>query len=322
MTACRRIAATPSRPASTPCLSAIQTAYHMKFYAVAHGLTPGIYTSWPDASKNVTGFSKAVYRSFTTRTQAEEFMSQHGAGSTRAAPVSASTPSVSAQFPRSSATTSATSSGAAPAHEARGGGAGKPERTFVLRFDGASKGNPGPAGSGSVLFAPNGTTVIAEKCTSLGSSTNNRAEITGLLEGLRLAASMGVRRLRVEGDSELVVKQFNGIYQVHDEVLRGLHADIKKEVVRFESVTVHHIYREGNADADRVANSGVVGRTATSVNAMWAMELGLVLPSGSDDKGKPTGIAPAAGVKRDAHATSAPAPEAKKPRKYSLDLCG
>ena len=79
----------------------------------------------------------------------------------------------------------------------------------TLFADGGSRGNPGPAASGAVIFDEHGE-VLREVGTFLGIATNNVAEWTGLLTGLEAAAELGVVDLAVRLDSELVVKQISG----------------------------------------------------------------------------------------------------------------
>ena len=87
------------------------------------------------------------------------------------------------------------------------------EEFWLLRCDGASRGNPGPAGAGMVLFDPQGR-LQARKGRYLGETTNNVAEYQALLLGLEEAQRLGVKKLRVLADSELMVKQLTGRYRV------------------------------------------------------------------------------------------------------------
>ena len=122
--------------------------------------------------------------------------------------------------------------------------------------DGAARGNPGPAAYGFVLHAPDGQ-IVAEEGVALGRATNNVAEYEGLLAGLQRALTLGVRRLRVRLDSELVVRQMNGVYRVKNAGLRPLFERAQEFQRQFEAVTFEHIRREVNRRADELANQAL-----------------------------------------------------------------
>lgn len=131
---------------------------------------------------------------------------------------------------------------------------------WVLRTDGGARGNPGPAGIGFVLEDEAG----AEVCAAgryLGETTNNVAEYEALLLGLESALAHGVRRLRVCSDSELVVRQVNGVYKVKHPNIQPLHRRVCALVSQFESVLVGHVRREENKRADELANQAMDART-------------------------------------------------------------
>ena len=119
--------------------------------------------------------------------------------------------------------------------------------------DGGSRGNPGPAASGAVLFDETGA-VLREVGTFLGVATNNVAEWTGLVTGLEAALELGVDDLAVRLDSELVVKQISGAYRVKHEGLIPLHAKAKVLLRKFARVDVQHVRRKENAAADALVN--------------------------------------------------------------------
>jgi ribonuclease HI len=120
--------------------------------------------------------------------------------------------------------------------------------------DGGSRGNPGPAASGAVLFGEDGE-VLREVGTYLGVATNNVAEWTGLVTGLQAALELGVDDLAVRLDSELVVKQISGAYRVKHEGLIPLHAKAKALLRKFARVDVRHVRRKENAAADALVNA-------------------------------------------------------------------
>ncbi len=132
----------------------------------------------------------------------------------------------------------------------------------VMFADGGSRGNPGPAASGSVVFRPDGST-IAEVGVFLGIATNNVAEWNGLCAGLEAAAELGITRLAVRMDSELVVKQIKGIYRVKHPALQPFFARAKALLRKFEYVDIQHVPRKQNAAADAVVNQ-VLDRQAAA----------------------------------------------------------
>lgn len=133
----------------------------------------------------------------------------------------------------------------------------QPGPLFKIQFDGGSRGNPGIAGSGCVLYDPCEKRVVATESAFLPHATNNVAEYTALLIGLRLAARHGVNDLMIEGDSKLVVEQVKGAWKVNHPALASLHRQIREVLERFRYVTIRHIPRAENSAADRVANAAM-----------------------------------------------------------------
>jgi ribonuclease HI len=123
----------------------------------------------------------------------------------------------------------------------------------TLFADGGSRGNPGPAASGAVIFGEDGS-VLREVGTFLGTATNNVAEWTGLVTGLEAALELGIDELAVRLDSELVVKQTSGEYRVKNPGLLPLHTKAKTLLRRFAKVDVQHVRRKENAAADALVN--------------------------------------------------------------------
>jgi ribonuclease HI len=125
----------------------------------------------------------------------------------------------------------------------------------MIFTDGGSRGNPGPAAYAYVIKRT-GESDIEEKCY-LGQTTNNIAEYTGLIKALEHARELGGRKLLVHSDSELMVKQMNGLYKVKNEGLRPLYQQATALRKQFESVTIKHIYREQNEHADALCNEAM-----------------------------------------------------------------
>jgi ribonuclease HI len=132
-----------------------------------------------------------------------------------------------------------------------------------LHVDGASRGNPGEAGFGVHVTAPDGSEV-ASLFGYLGTATNNVAEYQALLHGLRFALARGVRGVEVFSDSELLVRQIDGRYRVKNPGLLPLHREARALLGRFERARVAHVPREQNREADALANRAVDER-ATNV---------------------------------------------------------
>jgi ribonuclease HI len=123
----------------------------------------------------------------------------------------------------------------------------------TLFADGGSRGNPGPAASGSVLLNSDGEEIEIVG-TFLNVATNNVAEWTALVQGLEAAVRLGIRRLAVRLDSELVVKQMTGEYRVKHPDLQPLHRRASQLWRNFELVEIRHVPRKQNALADAVVN--------------------------------------------------------------------
>ena len=121
-----------------------------------------------------------------------------------------------------------------------------------LFFDGCSKGNPGNAGAGAVIYQ-NGIEVYS-KTLNLSIQTNNVAEYNGLIIGLELAIFNGIKELSVKGDSLLVIKQMKGEYKVKNKNLKILFERAKQLSLKFDKITFEHIYRENNKRADELSN--------------------------------------------------------------------
>jgi ribonuclease HI len=119
--------------------------------------------------------------------------------------------------------------------------------------DGGSRGNPGPAASGVVLYDDAGA-VVREVGHFLGVATNNVAEWDGLISGMEAALELGASDLVVRMDSELVVKQMLGIYRVKHANLIPLHQKAVRLARRFGSFAIGHVRRKENAAADAVVN--------------------------------------------------------------------
>lgn len=125
-----------------------------------------------------------------------------------------------------------------------------------LYSDGAARGNPGLAGAGAVLVEPSGQ-VVDRIGKFLGTQTNNFAEYMGLLIGLRRARELSVREVEVFADSELMLRQLGGRYQVKSASLRPLYEEALSLFNDFERVKLVHVPREMNRAADEMSNRAI-----------------------------------------------------------------
>lgn len=126
----------------------------------------------------------------------------------------------------------------------------------IIHFDGASKGNPGKAGAGAVLMTEDGR-VISRLREGLGVVTNNVAEYRGLILGLKYAIRHGFKRIKVNGDSQLVCYQVKGTWQTKHQNMMELCKEVRKLQENFISFEINHVRREWNAEADRQANIAI-----------------------------------------------------------------
>lgn len=131
-----------------------------------------------------------------------------------------------------------------------------PEGEWLLMVDGAARGNPGEAGCGAVIYDERGK-LLDELYRYLGHATNNVAEYEGLLMGLEGVLRLGGKTLRVESDSQLLVRQLNGLYRVKDEKLKRLYQKASSLLRQFQAYRIIHVPREQNRVADKLANRAI-----------------------------------------------------------------
>jgi len=124
---------------------------------------------------------------------------------------------------------------------------------LIIHVDGGARGNPGPAGAGVVIEDEQGR-LIHEAGYFLGRHTNNAAEYHALLRALERAARVQSQALTICCDSELLVRQLTGEYQVRSDRLMALFNQAQLLLVRGPRWTIKHIPREQNQRADRLAN--------------------------------------------------------------------
>lgn len=126
-----------------------------------------------------------------------------------------------------------------------------------LHTDGASRGNPGPAAVGVLIERTEDGAVLDEIAEYLGETTNNVAEYRALIAGLRRAAELGATEVEVWSDSELMVRQMQGRYQVKHAGLLPLYREASGLARRFPAFRIEHTLRGGNRRADALANAAI-----------------------------------------------------------------
>ncbi len=129
----------------------------------------------------------------------------------------------------------------------------------VVYIDGGSRGNPGDSAVG-VFACDEDDRPVAAFGRFLGTMTNNEAEYNGLLAALEWAHQEDVQELHVKSDSQLMVRQMNGQYRVKSANLKPLFEEAKRRTRQFPRFVIEHVRREGNVDADRLANLAMDAR--------------------------------------------------------------
>ncbi|MGH3726776.1 MAG: bifunctional RNase H/acid phosphatase [Mycobacterium sp.] len=165
----------------------------------------------------------------------------------------------------------------------------------LVEADGGSRGNPGLAGYGAVVFSPDRERVLGEAGETIGHATNNVAEYRGLIAGLAEAARLGATEVSVSMDSKLVVEQMSGRWKVKHPDLIKLYQQAVTAAMQFESVDYRWIPRERNKHADRLANEAMdrasgkpVRKAAPADTAPAVTKQADTAPAWTGARGKPT----------------------------------
>ena len=124
---------------------------------------------------------------------------------------------------------------------------------WVLETDGASSGNPGPAGFGVVVRDGRTGRIVAAFARHLGTATNNEAEYHGLIAAAEYAVTHNLWPVEFRTDSQLLVHQIQGEFRVRSPVLRNLHRRLMNLLQQIPSWSLRRIPREANREADRLA---------------------------------------------------------------------
>ena len=164
------------------------------------------------------------------------------------------------------------------------------DETFTLEFDGGARGNPGPAGTGSVVRAADGTPLVTLG-RYIGRATNNVAEYKALITALREALKLGAKRIVIRGDSELIVRQMTGQYKVKSPDLRELYDEAQHLYHQFDQATIEHNLRHKNELADKLANLAMDRRAdVTEVTGPGGKNPGASIESSPLDEPSPKGL--------------------------------
>ncbi len=126
----------------------------------------------------------------------------------------------------------------------------------TLAVDGASRGNPGPAGIGAAIIDRNGKS-LAELSRYIGQATNNEAEYQALVMGLELARDRKHPGIVIQTDSELMARQVRGEYRVKEPRLREMYARAHKLLEGFKRWEIREVPRTQNRLADRLSNIAI-----------------------------------------------------------------
>lgn len=129
-------------------------------------------------------------------------------------------------------------------------------KVLVINTDGGSRGNPGPAGIGVVIKSETGETIYSHG-GYIGVNTNNVAEYSALIKALEESINLGGTDLKINMDSELIVKQMQGAYKIKEPTLQELAQQVFKLLNHFNSYTFTHVRREFNKEADAMVNQAL-----------------------------------------------------------------
>lgn len=134
---------------------------------------------------------------------------------------------------------------------------GRLEVKVCIEADGGSRGNPGIAGCGTVVYAADHREILRRIAYVVGTATNNVAEYQGLINGLRAAAELGADEVAVYMDSKLVVEQMSGRWKIKHPDMKKLALEARNLASQFTKVTYEWVPRAKNGLADELANKAM-----------------------------------------------------------------
>lgn len=243
-------------------LNLVFCAMRSYFYAVRVGRRPGIYPTWDEAKVQVYRFPAAEHQKFASFPLAYEYLRVRcPLPPTPASPQLPFLVSTAASFsPAQEGTAVSFTPAQESSQEEKETGLleeGKRKGRYTMFADGGSRGNPGVAGSGFVLYSPEGEKVAEGAVPLPNIATNNEAEYTALLCGLQQALSLNIPKLHVLMDSKLVVYQTKGKWMVNSPNLIPLHTQVREKVKLFVKFSIEYVPREQNSEADALANKAM-----------------------------------------------------------------
>ena len=130
------------------------------------------------------------------------------------------------------------------------------QKSVIINTDGGARGNPGHAGIGVVIKNSLGD-FIFKHGSYIGETTNNVAEYKALIKALESAKDLEAESLKINMDSELIVKQMTGLYKIKQPLLIELACEVKKLLTNFTNYEFKHVRREYNKDADAMVNIAI-----------------------------------------------------------------
>lgn len=310
--ACRVITALPSVTNFRTCCAKVAMGKN-SCYAVVRGRIPGLYRSWNDCAAQVLGFKGNLYMGFSNEREAQIWLTQHGVHQPRLAArkeVDEFSKGGEAQLPADivsprDAPLAAAEGANVTTDQEVNKEAGESAVSRVtpqpqqlaaaadlsvgrhltdnhnrhgalvrLEFDGASKRNPGPAGFGVALYDEVSNAEVGRVWRYMGDShTNNQAEYAGLIAGLQAALELGYDRVKVQGDSSLIINQVLGRWRVKNQGLAPYHKAALGLVRRFSEFDAKQVPRSMNAVADALANQAVSEwNEGTHDQEAWTLE--------------------------------------------------
>ena len=127
---------------------------------------------------------------------------------------------------------------------------------LLIKTDGRSQGNPGPAAIGAIIKDEQGK-LIASISQPIGRATNNQAEYRAVIAALEKAIGLGAEQVDIRSDSELIVQQISRRYRVKNAALKPLYQQVKQLQSQLKGFTITHIPRQQNREADSLAGKAL-----------------------------------------------------------------
>lgn len=142
-------------------------------------------------------------------------------------------------------------------------------KKLQIYIDGASKGNPGPAGIGVVICE--NETVIKNLSYYIGKTTNNVAEYLALIYALQEALILKAESIKINTDSQLLYKQIKKDYRIKDEKIFLFYQIVQHLFAGFKEIEINFIPREKNKGADKLANLALIKQLKSSLTEQKVM---------------------------------------------------